>query len=320
MKKMIIIPIIAILFIGLVFSSGCVTKKTTPTTQVGTFYVGGVKGLALSFAEGQPPDKIFTGESVDIVVNLKNQGETDIAAGGAKVFLSGIPPNAKQSGFVTQKNNTNILGKVQKVDSTIVPGGEEDLNFGKLSYTLVIPAGKVDQKIYARACYNYATNAIASACIKEDIYSQTTGTAVCEVSGARKVESSAAPMQVTSVEEIPRGTNKVGFNIKVENKKGEDVYLGSLDNCSNIAPSDKNKVKVEEVKVDGTDVGLANCTGLTKDGENYILRLGDSGAGTFICNYDTTGKAAYEGFLTIKLSYIYSEEIVKTIAITAVPS
>ncbi len=312
-KKKSIIYIV-LMFSLLAFASGC-TQQTAEVKEesVGTYFVGGTSGLDVRFAEGEPPTEFYENESIPISIILENKGETDVV--NPKVFISGVPPSAWEDGVSTSKQLESTLEGISKFGETTTPGGQTDYTFGNVNFDLPITTGSISQRTYATACYNYSTDIVTSICMKQNIAKQVSGREVCELSGARSIENSAAPIQVTTVREEPRSRNQVSITFIVENKGSGDVYWtpGELD-CNTLTPRDIDKVKVSSINLGAKslDNGIT-CNGLTTDN---LLRMSD-GVGTFVCHINVLENEEYLDLLTMTLDYGYSAEASKTLKILA---
>jgi hypothetical protein len=309
---------IGVLFVSLVSFSGC-AKEEAEEVQTGAFYVGGQSGLGMKFIEGQPPDKFFEGDIVDIVVQLENKGEFDIDKGDIEVIISGIPPGSAQEddGFEYSLTNSDPLIGIKRIGEIITLGAFEDLDFGTVSYTIGLPPGAdpVPRNIFAKGCYMYGANATSNACIREDIYAATTGAQICEVNEEKRVETSAGPIKVAKVQELARGPNKISFTVTLENRGSGDVYWNTAEElrCGNILFSDMNKLLLKNIELVGLeDKDPEFCTGVSEDG---VIRLGAEEIGSFVCVWNTTGEEAYETFMNIDLEYMYTVEALKQVNI-----
>jgi len=297
-KKYLVVPLIALLFVGLMFVSGC-SKKTTETT--GSAFAGGSRGLDVSFISGAPPKEVFEKTGFPISISIENKGESDVT--DAKLYIGGIDVNSFN---ITQTLPVSvpILTAVRKSGTTITPGTPQIVTLTSEGYQYDIP-GDTDFTMIARVCYPYSTNAIAKACLKENIVKQSIGSEVCEVSGSLNSESSGGPIKITSVKEVPMGESKVGFQITVENVGGGTPYIGT--DCQNLEFTALNKL----IGISGTIAGTAiDCnTGDDTTSDSGEVYLADGKATILFCSYDITGvTSAVEETLTITTTYNYLSE------------
>lgn len=293
-RSYLIIPLIAILFIGLVFTSGCVKKseeKEAPTKM----FVGGSKGLVLSFLAGAPPDEVFENSSFSIGVKLNNQGEYTIPASKANVTLGGISTTLYKITNASRTNQANLTGR-QLIGGEKIPGA-----FEILTYNATAPdyPGNTEVTLAASVCYPYESLGVITACIKENLFTQTTGAPeICKVSGDKTVYNRGAPVQVSSVKEVPY-KDKIGFNVKIKNKGSGYVY-GENSNCS----KNGNYVSVS--------ASLSNID-VTCNPSEVLLT---DGTGSTFCSADISGVSGdYEDLLQITLKYDYRDRITKKIKI-----
>ena len=313
MRKYIILPLIALLFIGLTLSSGCLKKSEVKETPKNVF-AGGTEGLAISFQPGMPPSEVFEGSSFSIGIKVENKGEYEVAAENAKIYLSGIDPEAwDKTSSDFEIEITDDLTPVQKIGDTITPGAIVVPTVSDLKYIRDIP-GDTDFTLVAKACYNYQTVAMSSICIKENPFVQTTGAPeICKVTGTKPVYNWGSPVHVESVEEIPMGVGekvKLGFQIKIKNVGTGYTY--TKPDCTTLGASDINKLKVTAT------MGSLNGT-ISRECNNKEVLLVDDEA-TVLCSFEIEPAAEeYEDILFIKLDYGYAQQITKKIKLRNVP-
>jgi len=300
-KSLFIIPLIALLFVGLIFSSGCVKKEAGVSENVSQMFAGGNDGLVLSFLPGAPPSEIFELSDFTISVKLDNQGEYTVPAGKAKVTLGGINTQSFSINETTRTNTGELTGK-QLISGEEVPGAFEILDFNAKAPDY---PGDTQLTIVASTCYPYESLGVATACIKENVFAQTTGSSeICKISGDLKVKNKGAPVHVSSIKEIPMGTNKIGFQVRVKNLGNGQVY-GPDSECGN----KENTVRVS-ASIPGIDV-TCNPSDLT---------LVDGEALTFCTATIPENVGEYKDLLQITLQYYYSDHTSQKITIRNVPS
>jgi len=307
-KKSLILGLAAFFFIALVFSSGCSEAEAEPTT--GQTFVGGSQGLVMAFLQNQPPSQVFQDNPFNVAVQIENKGETDVSKENIKISVEGINP-ASFDDPSTELNITSDLTGVKYTAGTIIQGGKAFESFSdEFTYTAPIPSGSLAFNLRGKMCYKYATSGISKICLGRNIFTQTTGTQSCQPSGTKTVESSAAPIKISSVEQAPSGTGFT-FIIKLANVGGGEVYdRGQLSKCDSgsLSFSDIDKVYVEEVSIGG--VAIASCS-------DKIVRIDTP----IIC---TVGQdliaegGAYEDFLQLSLKYGYSQTVPLALTVSSI--
>lgn len=216
------IPFTVILFCVLAFLfviAGCAPTETPKEEP----YIGGTEGITLEYdlylnkiKENQY--EVYSGDTFDINIIVRNKGEADVGVGDVKAELAGIIPT--DFGVVSEVSNTQLLEKKTKVGDQIVPGGEEILSFGTATAPLI--EGQVSPKqLYVTYTYPYETSiTVQNVCFKGDI----TAKELCDY-GDKNVYSSSAPIQAITASDALVGQNRVQVLISISNKGSGDAAL-----------------------------------------------------------------------------------------------
>jgi len=302
-KKLIIIALIFIAFVAL---SGCAGKKATTQVQqaaAGKVFVGGSDGVAVSFLPGSPPKDTFTNTPFDISVLLQNKGEHSLTKSDVRIYFSGISPQA--FGVLTadfEKKYEKPLQKAQLVGGQAIPGEQDQITVTTQGYrdpNNLLP-GPLKFSVAATTCYPYQTQAIALACLSQNLLAQTVGQEICKISGEKNPQSSGAPVKVISAIELPLGKNKVGFQIKIKDSGIGNTYTlpaGEAD-CRKATQASLGRATVS-AKV-GT-IALS-CSPTT-------VILAENKEGLTTCSAEITGVAGMQQeLLTISLAYNYMQQ------------
>jgi len=314
MKRVILILSFVLIMIAL---SGC--SGTTPVK--GNTFVGGTKGLEVSFLQDSPPDEAFDAgqRPFDVSVQLRNVGEYDIPKERVKAKLSGLSP----SDFSVPAEEFIKIAEEDLFKTTKDPEGNElegtvsIITFNNLNYVESL-SGPTPFPIRVDVCYKYGTIAESKLCVKENLLN-TREKAVCTVTEEKAVENSGAPVQVTSFKEFAKAKDKIGFTFKIEHVGDGSLYKRETDcNAGTVSMIDENKawVKIEkpsEVTCSGLIGGAGN--------EGYVVLFkgtegSDSLSRTVTCNYNLPPTTtAYESVVRITLEYDYKEFVSKEIII-----
>jgi len=227
-RKYLAVMLFGLLLIGLIFSSGCVKKKEEKIAEESAF-IGGKTGLKLSFVSGAPPDEVYECQEFPISLKIENVGETDIAENRVEVSLGGINPEDYGIENPTVTVEEELPG-AHLVGKTKTPGAYTVVDFTAKAIEIT---GRMSQTLWATARYPYETKALAPACIRQNIYVQSTGSPeVCKINEAKPVQNSGAPIHITRVEEYglgKKGDNIViGFKILIENVGDGRPYIERL--------------------------------------------------------------------------------------------
>tara|TARA_B100000315_G_scaffold235636_1_gene250738 strand:- start:943 stop:1902 length:960 start_codon:yes stop_codon:yes gene_type:complete len=306
-KKRTTLVVFSVIFLLLIV--GC--DKANQETLVGDSpYAGGTKGLVAEFEEmgffneESGMEEIFWDETFPIEVVLKNKGEEAIPVDGVKVTLLGLNlgdfENIGSSGSLL---NREIIEEVSEFNEE---GGEIMLDFtsgtNDANYTIVFPGTSYDISIFANIEYDYQTHSsVPKVCFKGNLKDPS----VCKVDETKDVFSSAAPIQVKSVEEKRAGTGKVALEFQIENvgagkvtKKGE-AFDPRFDRLS--------------YTISDTDNWDCRTGGRANE-----ARLDEEGKATVICRWKGTPLTEddiYTKQVDLTLNYKYKEIIQKQIRI-----
>jgi len=278
-------------------------------------YHSGVEGLSAELVS--PAGELAVEQSFTVQMEVTNKGSHTLdggkKGGDAYAFLSGVSwdvygadswkkDNYDADLMVLYDNNENELTGVSKETGGSVVGIESYL-FGNKQLTVPVEDKSQKKSIELTMCYPYETKARARVCIGE-----SSDTASCVNKGAMQVDSWAAPIVVTRVEEISAGkTNpKHTFKIYIENKGAGMAFDDTgvdVEDCmdtTKYTASVKDKVWVKEITLKGVVVCKSASTNplLVKPGKEYVI----------ICSPTNTypGTAA-DANLEITLSYGYKQ-------------
>lgn len=298
--------VIVALFAVLMIFSGCVGGLGKPKEQVisgSQAFAGGSQGLAVSFIAGQPPAQVFEGQPFAVAVQIDNKGEADVSE--AKVTLTGIDTSEQGFNLLSDvKVQTFSVEGVTKLDTTIAPGGQHVAIFDFGGRSIFATSSFTAQAV---VFYNYETRALAAACLKENAFQQTIGgTEVCKISGVKAVQSSGAPIQVTSIEETPSG-----FLVKVRNSGKGTAFVRPAqlpESETELTLTVRDRVAVS-AEVAGQTLVCTPSTILLANGEGQ----------TFCRMPDLTGRGDFVEQLQIILSYGYVDRASTTFSVQDVP-
>ena len=290
------ISVLFVVMLGLLLS-GC-NQKTSSENP----FIGGTNGLLVNFLEGAPPQEVFdSGTSpFQVIVELTNDGEYTIPKGSVEVRLVGFNPEdfGLSASDIVKQPSEDLEGVRKDLSGNKIPGTTTQIVFPQMNYEKQI---SVDHEfpIRAEVCYNYQTKVSSVICVKRDL--TDTSSTICNVKEKKKVYSSGAPIQVTSFEENPAGSNRVQFTFTIEQKGNGDVFKRNTmckPSESETQFSIKNKVYVS------VDTGLPGlrCNGLIGgDTAGYVVLA--SGKRTINCVQDVNVESDFEQPVNILLDY-----------------
>ena len=314
MKKAILITIVALM---LLFVAGCKKEGEQPGV-VGSKFVGGTEGLAISYAPGSLPDQVLDlGQPFGISVVITNKGDHTIENGAdATVKITGIDPAdfGVSGSDLVQDSPGSIRGAQKDVQGNVVQGETVSLDFpsggGSFEHQKEI-AGAVTYNVRADVCYKYGTVVNTKLCILEDILgTRGNGERLCQINEEKAVDNSGAPIHVASFRESVSSANKVAFVFKVAHVGTGTVHQMDTECSKEFQEKDKVHVKV--------DTGIADglvCSGL-QDGsasgsvyEGYAQLL--NGEREIRCTQTINNPTDLEKLVTIELTYDYDQFIEK---------
>ncbi|HLC96557.1 MAG TPA: hypothetical protein VJH97_04500 [Candidatus Nanoarchaeia archaeon] len=304
------IHLLIVAVIGLLVLSACQSQsgKDDGSDQLSPF-TGGSKGIVANFLDmgvfndETGIEEIFEGESFPIEVLLNNKGEEEVIVGDATVTLKGISLN--QFTGIVANGELNNIETIEKVSEFNDVGGEVTLDFTPGSpdavYQIPLSGSHYDVSVFAEVVYLYKTHALVpKVCFKEDLQDDR----ICDVDANKKVFSSAAPIQVTNVEEKRAGTGKVAVEFDVENIGSGDVAKPSTDFDS----------RFDELAFNSSDASEWECKSGGKLNEG---RFDSDGKMKVVCKLITamTEDTLYTKQLELTLIYQYKDLIQRQIRI-----
>ena len=305
MKKQLVIILIFILL----FSSACTKIGKITKKRIEEDYHTGTDGLEMEFMENAPPDKIYAGDNVEIVVELNNKGaypDTDSFVG--KLEISGFDTSAINGLW----DGGNIIPLGLRGKTQYNPEG----NYETMSYkdtdgvNVPFDYDKYETDIMVTSCYKYKTTASPTVCIDPEPYRLVQEEKVCTIKD-QSIGSQGAPVSVSRIEEEV-SSDKIYFRIFIRNVGGGSVILNDKYNdCPfDLEHQDMNKVIVT-AKLSHDASPICTPQGTVDD----PLRLVNN-QGVIFCSFSKPNTdSAYLAPLQIELSYVYSDSISKKIEI-----
>jgi hypothetical protein len=301
-KSMMILLVISILLLA----TGCTSlmRDRGDTQMIDDFHVG-TEGVVLEFFEGSPPNRIYEGDPLSIIVKYANRGATTVEYG--KLYISGYDPyyvdfQPREVSF------TSLEGR-----SIYNPEGLmfDTWEFNDPAVNMPTNVDVFPQTFKITGCYKYRTEAAAEVCIDPDPLRVEVEDKVCIVHDVG-LGSQGAPVAVTSVQQ-DMAKNKVNFKVSISNV-GTGTVISShqgiihLEDCH----KDLGRDEVNEVEID------AWLSGKQLTCKPDIVRL-VNGAGYSFCQGTVDAKEAYSTILNVNLRYGYKESIARRVDILRLP-
>ena len=268
----------AIFLLVLAGCKGGDTSTGAPTTP----FLGGTRGLEISFLEGSPPDEVTDGDTFDFqaVVKLRNQGEADLKKGQVNISLIGFLPSDfrsnlndfSDSDLINKNPDDDLLPRKKDSEGNIIESVEtfktfpkDDKNF-KFKNTL---DGNTVFILRADVCYAYHTDALSEICVLENMV-DVPDDSICDPSETKTIFSSGSPVQITGFRQNVAGKNKLQFSFDIEHSGSGKVFEQEVDAQGNViincpkSASDR-RTKEDEVVVNVT-TGLKDVDGVAAAG------------------------------------------------------
>jgi len=232
------IKIFLICVLIVLFTASCSKSDSTETRY--NPYTGD-KGMTISFAKGSLPQEIYEGNALNLIVDAKNEGASEINGG---IVLLGYEQEVFEADKTLQ--TVDLYGR----SAVITKGEEKFANFRMKAKKLPPQVEVIESLMSATSCYNYKTNFAQEVCVDTDPLNQRIGEKNCQ---AKDISSSGqgAPVAITKVqvEMLPHDDEtriKPSFKIRIDNK-GKGLLF--------------NKDKIEDA---------CSSTGIEKDDINTL--------------------------------------------------
>lgn len=277
--------------------------------QVGTPFIGGQKGVDISFEVNAPPKETFDGgkSPFDVAVRLRNVGEFSLSKDKVKVSIAGIQPEefGKVLSDFSKSPSEDLEARRKDSQGNIVESNIVVTSFDGLNHKQPITGAALTFPIRADVCYRYGTIAATQLCSRSDILNPRIG-GVCEVSGSKQVYNSGAPIQVEELMESPRSQNQVGFTFRIKQVDESGKLFQRGTNCDASQRRFEDKVFVDVRSY----VGSVSCSGLfegTAPNNGYVQLFDKSK--TVTCVQELKDRADSTFPVTIDVSYDFRNEV-----------
>lgn len=294
-------------------------KGNAPITDIDVRI--GFNGLAMQFLQNAPPDNVFTETGFPIVIDLKNNGATDIKDTKG-ILVIGLETNyaelvneGDKKGIRFGLNGKSIYSPVG--DKDVIEIDARAKRIGEQSETFT-------SRVSATACYPYKTIFGTSVCVDTDVYGAIKGLKACTVKDLEFDKGQGAPVAVTKVEarmfaSIDENIVKPSFLITIENKgKGQVIdpkeeIIGKACTKEPLEYKDFNSIRIK-ASLSGKDL---NCKIMDDDSESTTIRLREK-KDVVRCTLEEgidRGKDPYVAPLMIDLEYGYTFTISKEVVL-----
>ncbi|MEK6960209.1 MAG: hypothetical protein AABX47_03485 [Nanoarchaeota archaeon] len=278
-------------------------------TPVGTPFIGGQRGLEVSFEPNAPPAETFDGGSApfDVVVRARNLGEYALPKEKVTVSVLGLNPEefSMKSSDLIKNAPEELVPRRKDVQNNIVESNIVTTAFSGLNHKARITGTALTFPITAQVCYGYGTIAASQLCVRSDILNPRPG-GLCELSGVKPVYNSGAPLQVENLVESPRAQNKIGFTFGIRQVDIEGRLFEKDSKCDTSVRGKEDKVFVDVKSLAG-DIECQGLNGGTKSSNGFV-QLYDK-TKTITCTQAIGAPGDYTFPITIELTYDFQSSV-----------
>ncbi len=300
---------VIVLMLLLVFSTGCVKKKSTETFGPGVMsnkIYTGTNGINMKFMENMPPVRTYDKSGLNILVELNNKGAFETSG---DIYITGFDKN-----LIPLKPLHHSFTNLEPKSNFNEQGGFEKLSFEAQSFRLPEGTDSFPVKMLVSMCYPYETKANPVVCIDPKLYDVDVSEKACEARDISLGGGQGAPVAVTRVS-ADTIEDKVHFKIDIANVGGGEVIRRSSVSSTkcpfDLEYADLNKVRYD---IDMTSGSLEKC-----NPSNNEVPL-TNGRGSIYCTFRVNADNSYQTPIKIKLDYGYVDSISKNVEIVRIPN
>src|SRR3989338_3537947 len=288
-------------------------------------FIGGSEALSLQFEENSPPQTIFakSGQTFDIEVKLKNNGETEVPGSQVKVKISGLNPADLKglSSPLLSSLDQDVLKREKTPEGAISEPAEIFARYIALSYEAELHVGaSKDIDLRAELCYPYSTQSLSELCILQDPLGLGAEDKVCNFAEIVPTANSGAPVQVTNIKENPR-KDEIQFVFTIAHNAASDgktIYRDGTDCFMSDASEIRRHENLVLVNVDTLNkLSSLSCSGFTEkltEKSGYVKLSSDGTSSSLICKFPVSSASTdFSEFVNIDLKYQYKDRVQKTI-------
>ncbi|MBI2564854.1 hypothetical protein HYV79_02590 [Candidatus Woesearchaeota archaeon] len=253
-KKSVFIGIL----ICIILLAGCAEEKKEVATK--KKFIGGKDAVIATF-DNLRSEVNDVDDEFNVVVKLKNQGESDVKKEDATIRLTGIHPEefSKTETEFTLHPENDLLSMQLDSEGNIIDSSPEFIEFKGLKHITPIKGSQITLPLVTDVCYLYKTEALTKLCVRKDL--QKPSEDFCKVTSDQDVANSGAPLHVQNMRQTPLGKNKIRFIFDLVHVGDGSVYEQKSGGCE--VEKKRNKVFL---KIDTGLPGL-DCSGfLSKEG------------------------------------------------------
>ncbi len=319
-RRFLFVSLLVIALLALSACEGGSKTKGRSSKDVQGIFLGGSEGVTLSFEENSPPATIFasSGQSFDIGVVLKNNGESAIAANQAKVKISGLNPSDLDLKNPVLSISEEIGKREKTAEGSEITPPDVYARFPGLQYKVALPQGaSKDVDLRAELCYPYETNVVAELCVLENPLGPNPEDKVCNFQETVPTANSGSPLRVSQIKENGRN-DEIQFVFTLAHDsagdEGKILYKDGTDCFSDDTATVQRARNLVRVAVDtlGKLQGL-KCAGFTEtvsDTAGYFKLPNDGKPSSLVCKFPVKNvNTDFSEFININLKYQYKDRV-----------
>ena len=315
--------IIVLLVCLILLVSACSGKSGASTGGAPkTPFIGGTSGMTINFEKDSPPPEVTDDDSFafNVIVRLKNDGETKVDKNDMRINLLGFDPADFGKDFQDIRDvqpDDTLDSKKRDAEGNIVEGTTTFATFPKggagNNFVPTQFPGNTEFTMRADVCYLYKTESNTKLCVLRDMIN-IRDDAICRPNQGKTVYSSSAPVQVTNFRQNVVGKDKITFSFDITLSGNVDIFWNKEENkptsfdtgCPRDPRTRRERessvgVEITEIPNDPVFQGL-KCGGLDS-GHKGVVKL-VNGRRTITCTVDiVTDRLDLEKVVGVTLKY-----------------
>lgn len=268
----------------------------------------GTQGIELHFLPGNPPQKLYAGDPLNVLLEFTNKGAYNIRDG--RLYLTGFDHE------YLLFDREEIIGFGAEGKSVLNPEGmiSEIAEFKDPAVAMPPETDVFKQIVKATACYGYKTFASPMVCVDPDPLNIEPADKVCQIQNVG-LNSQGAPVAVKSVD-VDAARGRIQFKITVQNVGGGTV----IESRNGYVPIDRCNALLSRDEIDKVELRAFLSQNQPLDCKPAVIRL-VNGRGFAYCSFSGLDprQDAYMTALSIELSYGYRSSVATTVDILRLP-
>tara|TARA_Y100000310_G_scaffold68197_1_gene63508 strand:+ start:18952 stop:19986 length:1035 start_codon:yes stop_codon:yes gene_type:complete len=332
MKKFPIVTLVVLMLV--IVACG---RSGQPSGAPRSPFIGGSQGLILKFEKDSPPPEVTDSNfPFRVILNVKNDGETEVRNDQINVDLSGFAPNDFS---ILDKD---LLDPIFLVDQNLLPKSRDpdgQISEGTTTFVTIPPlssgesfrarpvVGNTPFTFQANVCYPYQTRATTKICVLSDLVN-IDDNPLCNPNSGKTIFNSGSPVQVSNFKQHVVGydrndnTDVIRVSFDVSHRGQGDIYKvgdpGSEHSPGECPRSETSKrlqsedivhVTVNPRLQTGSVLRSVLCSLEDEHGEGDIRLIGGSRPVSCTLKLNTDRTSDFEAIFDIELDFNYDQSI-----------